>query len=199
MKREGFGSSAQSGGGGTTAAAEQGARQEVVESLFREHNRALLAFLRTRLASEQAARDVAQEAYVKLLQLDRPQEIGFLRAYLYKIAANLAIDHRRRQRTQDRVAAETALFEFAYVETQFRALEGKQALDIIKRAVAELPPQCRQAFILSRVKGWSSSRIGTHLGTTDRTVRNYLTRALEHIQLRLTDETSLTRTDNEHR
>ncbi|WP_162173607.1 sigma factor-like helix-turn-helix DNA-binding protein [Kordiimonas gwangyangensis] len=65
--------------------------------------------------------------------------------------------------------------------------------------MAELPPVCRQAFILSRVKGWSSSRIGEHLGTTDRTVRNYLARALEHIQLRLTDKTSLTGIDNEHR
>ncbi|WP_025895933.1 RNA polymerase sigma factor [Kordiimonas gwangyangensis] len=102
------------------------ARQEVVENLFREHNQALLAFLRARLASDQAARDVAQEAYVKLLQLDRPQEISFLRAYLYKIAANLATDHRRRQKTRDKVAAETALFEFAYAETQFRALEANR-------------------------------------------------------------------------
>ncbi|TNE65397.1 MAG: RNA polymerase sigma factor [Alphaproteobacteria bacterium] len=171
--------------GGDVPAGDAAGRQEAVESLFREHNRALLAFLRARLATEQEARDVAQEAYVKLLQLDRPQEISFLRAYLYKIAANLAIDHQRKQRTQDRIVAESALFDFAYAATQHRALEGREALDIIKKAIAELPPACRQAFILSRAKGWSSTQIGEHLNTTDRTARNYIVRALEHIQLRL--------------
>jgi DNA-directed RNA polymerase specialized sigma24 family protein len=69
-----------------------------VARLFREHNAALLRFAAARLGSEHEAREVAQEAYVRLLQLDRRQTIGFLRAYLFKTAANLATDRLRARR-----------------------------------------------------------------------------------------------------
>lgn len=39
--------------------------------LFREHNASLVQLLRARLRSDQEAWDVAQEAYVRMLQLDR--------------------------------------------------------------------------------------------------------------------------------
>ena len=44
-------------------------RSTVIQRLFEEHNRTLIGFLRARLRSEAEARDVAQEAYVRLLQL----------------------------------------------------------------------------------------------------------------------------------
>ena len=63
-----------------------------IDHLFREHNDALVRFLSARLGSYQDAREVAQEAYVRLLNLDRPGAANFLKALLYKTAANLAID-----------------------------------------------------------------------------------------------------------
>src|SRR5690242_21867578 len=68
---------------------------QAVERLFAEHNRALIRFLRTRVRSDQEARDVAQEAYVRLLQLDQVQTVSFLRAYLFRIALNIATDRIR--------------------------------------------------------------------------------------------------------
>ena len=43
-----------------------------VSELFREHNRMLVGYLRSRLGSEQEAKEVAQEAYVRVLQLHEP-------------------------------------------------------------------------------------------------------------------------------
>ena len=50
-----------------------------VERLFREHNAALLRFIAAKVGSEQEAREIAQEAYVHLLQLDHPEAISYLR------------------------------------------------------------------------------------------------------------------------
>jgi DNA-directed RNA polymerase specialized sigma24 family protein len=58
-------------------ASERGA---LVSELFRKNNRALINFLLTRLRDESEAREVAQEAYVKLLQLEQPEAISFLRS-----------------------------------------------------------------------------------------------------------------------
>src|SRR5690348_5221013 len=82
---------------------------ESIERLFREHNEALIRFLLPRLRSRQAALEVAQEAYVRLLSLDRPGAISYLRSFLFKTAANLSVDRLRRDDVHSR-APNTPLF-----------------------------------------------------------------------------------------
>src|SRR5690242_6580305 len=57
---------------------------ELIERLFREHNEALVRFMLARLRSRQAALEVAQEAYVRLLSLDQPGAVSYLRSFLFK-------------------------------------------------------------------------------------------------------------------
>src|SRR5215813_5572251 len=76
-----------------------GTRNSALARLFIAHNQELLSFLMTRL-NEAEAREVAQEAYARMLRLDQPETLGFLRAYLFKTAANLSIDRLRHRQTQ---------------------------------------------------------------------------------------------------
>ncbi len=168
--------------GATNAAVEEW--RQVVEHVFRKHNEALLIFLRVRLSSEQEARDVAQEVYVKLLQLEKPQEINVIRAYLFRTAANMAIDYRRRQSTRHKVADELVVMDEQAMPGQERVLAARQELEAVKNAVASLPPKCRQAFILSR-NGWANPRIAKYMNVTSRSIRNYISTALDHIEERL--------------
>ena len=55
-------------------------RAALIEQLFRQHNQSLVRFLAAKLHSEQEARDVAQEAYVRVLRLDAPEAVSYLRA-----------------------------------------------------------------------------------------------------------------------
>jgi RNA polymerase sigma factor (sigma-70 family) len=160
-------------------------RRAHIDHLFREHNDALVRFLSARLGSYQDAREVAQEAYVRLLNLDRPGAVNFLRALLYKTAANLAIDRLRHQRlvTSHQRASNSSPDLFASPADEVPA-----ALDdirILSQALGELPPPCRSAFLMSRVESLDSSEIATRLGVTDRAVRKYIARALVFLQLRL--------------
>jgi RNA polymerase sigma-70 factor (ECF subfamily) len=156
-----------------------------IESLFREHNDTLLRFLRARLHSEADAREAAQEAYVRLLQLDDPGQLSFLRAYLFRIAANVATDLLRRRTLQTRAQQDSLFFEADEPATQERGLQARQQLAKVEIALSELPPKCREAFLLSRREGWASGRIAAHLGVSDRMVRLYLVRALEHLEAAL--------------
>jgi RNA polymerase sigma factor (sigma-70 family) len=160
-----------------------------VAGLFREHNAALLRFAAAKLGSEHEAREVAQEAYVRLLQLDRRQTIGFLRAYLFKTAANLATDRlRARRRLPSHVAVgEEDIFEFALCPE--RQCAGAEMVAVVDRALAELPQKCRRVLLLYRVEGLTRGEIGQKLGIGERMVRLYLARALEHLRRRL-DEAS---------
>ena len=157
-----------------------------VELLFREHNETLVRFLRGRLPQDVDAREAAQEAYVRLLQLDQPTQPSFLRAYLFKVAANVATDLLRRRATRKQGdMTEAGLHGQEAPATQETALQAREQLDLVARALLELPPRCREAFRLSREEELGSGEIAARLGVSDRMVRQYLARALEHIQLRL--------------
>lgn len=150
---------------------------EAIRRLFQEHNRALVNFLTARLHSEQEARDVAQEAYVRLLQLERPGALSFLRAYLFKIAANLAID-RVRQRTVRNEVDDGELFELDGGSSPERQLLAEQELESISRRLGALPARCRNAFVMHVLLDRPVKEIAAELDLTDRMVRNYIVRAL---------------------
>ena len=160
-------------------------RESEVETLFREHNEALLRFLRARLNSDADAREAAQEAYVRLLQLDQTNQPSFLRAFLFRIAANVATDMLRKRRSRGTVVVFETAEDQPEPASQERGLAARQELEIIDRALHALPARCREAFLLSRREGWSTTEIAARLSVSDRMVRLYLLRALEHLQLAL--------------
>jgi len=161
-----------------TDTGEERARAELMERLFREHNEALVRFLHARLRSYQEAREVAQEAYVRLLSLDNPGAISYLRAFLFKTAANLATDRRRRDHTQS-LATEPSLHEELADElTPERHLASQQQLKRLERLVVALPAKCRQAFLLHQVHGKDFASIAQTLGLSESMVRKYVVRAL---------------------
>jgi len=57
---------------GDEAAVPFASSAAAVSYLFREHNRVLVGYLTARLKSEQEAKEVAQEAYVRLLHCKSP-------------------------------------------------------------------------------------------------------------------------------
>jgi RNA polymerase sigma factor (sigma-70 family) len=149
-----------------------------ISRLFSEHNDSLVQFLATRLRSVQEAKEVAQEAYVRLLSLEDSGAVSFLRAFLFKTAANLAVD-RIRSRNRQRQALDAGLYdESREAPTPDREAATAQEMEIVRRLVAELPPKCRRAFLLHRVHGAEFSEIAKEMGLSERMVRHYVLRAV---------------------
>jgi RNA polymerase sigma factor (sigma-70 family) len=160
-----------------TAAESPEDRSALVNRLFREHNRSLMSFLVTRLRSVHEAHDVAQEAYVRMLQLDRPGAVSLLRSYLFRTAANLAVDRLRRRAVRERESVE--LFEeLAHDEPVERAVLARQEVDIIRKALSRLPAKTRQAFTLHVVEGLPTPEVARRMGLKERMVRLHVARAL---------------------
>lgn len=161
-------------------------RAHEVERLFRDHNDSLVRFLTLRLQSRHEAHEVAQEAYVRLLQLERPDVTGFLRAYLFRIAGNLAIDRLRRRATESRFQ-EPELFPGLTErppEPEAVAIESQRVAQV-RGFLLELPQAVRDAFLMFRVEELGQDVIAKRLGISDRMVRNHITRALMYCRLRL--------------
>jgi len=158
---------------------------EEVERLFREHNASLLRFICAKVGSEHEAREIVQEAYVHLLQLDHPEAVGFLRAFLFKTAANLAIDRLRQRRRRNHVTTMGDVDSAAFELSPERQVAGEQHVALLEVALRELPPKCQMAFVLHNVHGVAVGDIAQHMSMGKCMVRRYIARALEHIRYRL--------------
>ena len=167
-------------------------RRELVGRLFREHNDALVSLLALRLHSLQDAKEVAQEAYVRLMQLERPGAASLLRAYLFRIASNLAIDRLRQRTVRWRLSAmaDSELFDSLSAGNEpERQVLAQHEFALVRSFMAELPDPCQRAFWLHRAHGVSIGAIAVELEVTERMVRHHLSRALLYCQLRLAGAT----------
>jgi RNA polymerase sigma factor (sigma-70 family) len=160
-------------------------RASALSSLFREHNRTLVRFINARLRNEQEANEIAQEAYVKMLQLDRcPGTASFMRHYLFRVAENLAVDRIRQRYARSRLDQLTSIDDLFQEALAERTVLAGQELALLKAAVAELPEKYREAFRLIKLEDNSFPQVASLMRLSERMVRKYITRALIYIRLR---------------
>lgn len=166
--------------------------QSELLQLFQPHAQDLERFMTRRLGCPQAAADLLQETLLRLIQLGAPQSIDNPRAFLFRVASNLVIDHQRRQQREAAYRAEEAAGAdipdpCPSIE---RVLFTKQQVEVLKQAIAELPPKCRQVFILHKFKHMSYVEVGAHLGIAQSTVVKHMIKALEYCKRRIEEDTS---------
>jgi RNA polymerase sigma-70 factor (ECF subfamily) len=167
-------------------AADAVPRTERLARLFREQHGPLVAYLTSRLRSVQEAREVAQEAFVRLLQLPRAGSAARLvRGYLFRTAKHLAIDRLRHQAVQ-RAALQRELPDRpAEASDPAEQLAAREHAQDLLGFLQELPPKCRRVLELHRLEGLSQQEVGARLSLSDRMVRRYLTHAMVYCRLRL--------------
>ena len=145
------------------------------------------------LGSEEEARDVAQEAFLKAYRaLGGFKREARFSSWLYQIATNLCRDRLRRRRTRAAVSLEE-LEETGpvIVETRPGAHELLQQRDLaraVRRAVHALSEEQREVVILKEYQGLTFLEIAQSLDLPVSTVKTRLYRGLGQLRLRLERE-----------
>lgn len=159
-----------------------------VAALFREHNRALLAFLQCRLGSLADAQELAQEAYVRMLTLEHPEQIDSLRAFLFRIAANLAVDRLRMRKLREAPSMDEVMEpapELHLAPVPERHVSAAEQWRELQAALRELPAKTSRAFVLHAIEGRDFETIAQSMKLSARMVRYHVTRALAHCRARV--------------
>lgn len=155
---------------------------QALAEIFRHHKAALVRFLTVRTGSAEDAKEIVQEAFAKMLTLERPGTIGLLAGYLWRIAVNLAIDRKRqRARQQGFERAVLALTENRAPSAESTA-DARERLAIVEAAMGNLPARCLEAFILHVIKGLTFDEVGREMGISGRMAKKHMARALEYLQ-----------------
>lgn len=152
----------------------------------RQYHR-LLRFVRGRLADEQDARELAQEAYLRLLRASQSKLINDPEAYLYRIARNLLYEWYTSLPPPNEPLEESELpGPDLRVE---ESVEIAQQIDRLNKVLTQLSPKCRAVVLMHRRDGMTYAEIGAALGISSSMVKKYLSQGLAHCR------TSMSRSD----
>jgi RNA polymerase sigma factor (sigma-70 family) len=151
-----------------------------VHNTVRRYHASLINFLRQRLRSPEDANDVAQEAYIRMMQYQNSTAIRSPSSMLFRIAINVANDLGRSEQAR-RVGQQCNVDDVelaADSPSAEREIAGRQELALLRAAIDELPPKCRQVFLLSRVRRMTYPEIAAHCGISVKMVEKHISRAL---------------------
>ena len=165
-------------------------RARFLDALYRQYANALLRFISRQNVSPEEAKEIVQETYCRLQQIPQVETLESPRGYLFRTAINLARDTKRQRRRRQHdmsSGSEAGTPEDVPSEapTAYQVLKGEQELAIIRQAIAELNPTCRQVFILHRFGNATYGQIAERLGVSVSMIEKHVSAALAHLKSRL--------------
>lgn len=158
------------------------------------------SFIFRSVGDQETARDLAQEVFVKAwFALARVEERAKFSTWLFQIAANLCRDHAKSKAARNARATSPLVLEMPGGETETRDFpdpgmppdqraQMNEAMDSLGRAIASLPADLREAFILGAVDQLPHKEISAILGISPKAVEVRVYRARKILAGRLSGE-----------
>ncbi len=158
------------------------------EVLVRRHRTPVFSFL-LRLAGDRArAEDLCQETFLKAVHASSGWEPrARFQTWLYAIARNQAVDAARRQafRRAESLDASGAAAAASEDPPPDRQAEGALLRPKLEAALASLPDEQREVFLLREYAGLRFHEIAAVTGVAENTVKSRMRYALEALRERL--------------
>jgi RNA polymerase sigma-70 factor, ECF subfamily len=161
------------------------------EELYRRHVSRVYTLAYRMTGSAADAEDLVQDVFMQVYRrLDSFRGEAAFGTWLHRLAVNACLDlarskQGRRQRLTDYVDDEEALGPAAY--GPWRPESALDRLDL-ERAIAQLPPSYRRAFLLHDVEGLEHHEVGAALGIAEGTSKSLLHKARTRLRTLLRGE-----------
>ncbi len=127
--------------------------------------------------------DIVQESFLRISSLESHDSIHNPRGFLFRTARNLLVDKARKRSVR---ATARLPFEMGY-EAHSRAakklspecqVSAQQELDVVLRAIDDLPERCRRVFLLQRRNNYTYAEVAKILSISESMVQKHMRKAL---------------------
>jgi RNA polymerase sigma factor (sigma-70 family) len=166
-------------------------RHAFVADIAAKHGQRLRRFLAARLRVAADVADLAQEVYLRLLRVERYDQIRSPEGYLLTIASHVVHQHALHAAAvpegvdwMEALTDEQLLFD----SDPAGHLHLERRLEALERALERLSPKTRAAFILQRRDGCTLDEIGAKLGISRAMVKKHLAKAVLQCSRQLEDK-----------
>jgi RNA polymerase sigma factor (sigma-70 family) len=138
-------------------------------TLIEQHRQELYRHLLRRVTCPDIANDLLHDTYLRLVNYRSPKPVENPRAFVYRIADNIATDHLRKNKMVtvelpepgtggDEIIDRTPLPE--------QAVLAQQQLELCEQVLKELSPSALKIFLLSRYEGYTQPQIAKELNVS---------------------------------
>jgi RNA polymerase sigma factor (sigma-70 family) len=164
-----------------------------VLAAFAVHQIPLKRFIARFMRNASDVEDIAQETFLRAFSVEQRRAIEQPKSFLYRIAKHIALNQLKQKSRQitsyiEDSSASTVIPLAGSAEEE--AIAG-QTLGLHCDAVASLPPQCRQVYLLRKVHGLSHKEIADHLGIAVSTVEKHLIKGVAQCDRYIQERTRL--------
>ena len=141
----------------------------------------------SRIVPPHEIEDIVQETYVRLCQVENKDNINSAKSFMFKMARNLALDHRKK--------AGVRLVDSIGDWHEFEQLINDRNDEVYDNVVTNvefahfceavrlLPIQCRKVFVLKKVYGYSQREIAEQLSLSESTVEKHFSQGIKRCML----------------
>jgi RNA polymerase sigma-70 factor, ECF subfamily len=165
---------------GEVVARVLGGDGEAFGVLIRRYEPGLLRFAMRMLGSPDAAADAVAESLVRAYRhLAQCRDPARIKSWLYRITGNRCRSHLARRHTNDIPLSDMPAPTLADPSDSWVMLERSEQVALVERALAALPAEKREAFVLKHVEGMSYEEMAAVTGARIPTLKMRVHRARE--------------------
>ncbi len=146
------------------------------DTLFQTLYPSLFRYLHRLTGDADVAEDIAQEAFVRLLTQDLPENEA--RPWLFAVGTNLVRDRARKQERRHRLLQAVPVLPSPVGPRPDEAVERKERIEIVRSALAQLAPRDQQ-LLLMREEGFSYEEMARAIGVAPSSIGTLIARALK--------------------
>lgn len=158
------------------------------DTLYLDNFQALHRYAFTILNDSELAEEMVHQVFLKILELNDPLNVHTsLKAYLFRSVNNECLNYIKHQKVKQNYQSYATNEMDNFPETPSSKLSYKELELQLKRAINDLPEQCRTIFQLSRFEELKYAQIADQLGISIKTVEAQMSKALKRLRVELAD------------
>ncbi len=163
--------------------------EHLIENVYTTYSPLVLRFLLAKGLEREAAEDLTQEVFFRLLRSGKElHDDEYLRNLIFRIANNLAIDHFRKNNgsvqervTQDGFVGKDHPDLVAPVSPEDVVISSETRSDVMS-VLSRLPHRHSQAIVLRELQGLSYREMASRMGISEKAAESLLHRARVHLK-----------------
>lgn len=158
------------------------------DTLYLDNFQALHRYAFTILNDSELAEEMVHQVFLKILERKDPLNVHTsLKAYLFRSVNNECLNYIKHQKVKQTYQLYATNEMDNFPETPSSKLSYKELELQLKRAINDLPEQCRTIFQLSRFEELKYAQIADQLGISIKTVEAQMSKALKRLRVELAD------------
>lgn len=159
--------------------------KDAFKDFFHCTHPSIYRFIFRYIGNRETAEDLTQEVFFNFWKhREHINSTLYPKAYLFKIARNLALNHinRHSHKSEKYIVRENNLSLVLSPEDEY---DKHFFFDEFQRAINDLPERCRATFILCKYEGFEYSEIAEIMCVSLQTVKNQMNKAIAILRKRL--------------